>query len=394
MAPFPPVSFFLADAASPVRAGSRRWKAPLPLERRCALGGDAAPGAQTAVCYGDYFLAAADFLRRLGRGALAAAAAKITGEHASAEVLRQIRIFLEKHGAFYHPARVALLFDDQTVSLVLNVAVSEPGRRRIDREYRLLGALAARHGQWLPRIFGSGSGRTGRGEAIPMFLGEWFEGFCEFHLTGDGGRTVLWDPQAGARTVSAEQRKDMYRGAARILGDLYDPPTGAGLHPWHHGAGDFVARIEDGAAALRLITVRGYSAALPPAAAAEQMLRQMLAAFLHLSMRTRIDRADGTGDLLWADAAAVEPTLVGFVEALAEKAPIPGYPDSVASLFLELLGAMPAGVIAALAEESVEGFGPETEEAGLARRRLQTHVGELAVAVRGLCSSGVRDFLT
>jgi len=354
------------------------------VKRRQVPGGEALAGSRNVFRYGDYFSAAADFLRRLGRGALAAAAAKITGEDTGAEVLRQIRIFLEKHGAFYHPARVALLFDDRTVSLVLNVAVSEPGRRRIDREYRLLGALAARHGQWLPQIFGSGSGRTGCGEAIPMFLGEWFEGFCEFHLTGDGGRTVLWDPQAGARTVSAEQRKSMYRGAARILGDFYDPPTGAGLLPWHHGAGDFVARIEDGAAALRLITVRGYPSTLPPAATAEQMLRQMLVAFTHLSIRTRIDRADGTGELLWADAAAVEPTLVGFVEALAEKASIPGYPDSVATLFLELLVALPADALGALAEESIDGFGPDTDEAGLARRRLTSHVGELAEAVRRL----------
>jgi hypothetical protein len=363
------------------------------LNRRDAPGGEASAGSPNAFRYGDYFAAAADFLRRLGRGALAAAAEKITGEDTGAEVLRQIRIFLEKHGALYHPARVTLLFDDKTVSLVLNVAVSEPGRRCIEGEYALLGALSARHGQWLPRIFGIGSGRTDRGEAIPMFLGEWFEGFCEFHLTGDGDRTVLWDPQTGARTVSADLRRDIYRGAARILGDFYDLPTGAGLLPWHHGAGDFVARIENGAAALRLITVRGYPSTLPPAAAAEQMLRRMLVAFLHLSMRTRIDRADGTGDLLWADAAAVEPTLVGFVEALAEKSPVPGYPDSVATLFLELLRALPADALGALAEESIDGFGPGSDEAGLARRRLTRHVGELAEAVRRLGVRGLRDSL-
>jgi hypothetical protein len=224
-----------------------------------------------------------------------------------------------------------------------------------------------------------------------MFLGEWFEGFYEFHLAGEGDRTVLWDPKTGVRPISAAQRRDIYRGTARIFGDCYEVQTGAFLHPWHHGAGDFVARVEKDAAALRLITVRGYPCSLAGVASAEQMLRQMLAAFLDLSMRTRIDREDGTGELLWADSAAVEPTLIGFVEALAEKPPMPGYPGSLALLFLELLGALPTDALATLSEASIERFGPDTEAADLARRRLQTHVRELSAAVRGLSAAGPPD---
>ena len=54
----------------------------------------------------------------------------------------------------------------------------------------------------------------------------------------------------------------VYREAARILTLYYDVGSGAAIGPWHHAAGDFVARVSpDGRVAVRCITVRGYGAA-------------------------------------------------------------------------------------------------------------------------------------
>jgi hypothetical protein len=218
-----------------------------------------------------------------------------------------------------------------------------------------------------------------------MFLAEWFEGFCEFHLTGDGSRTVIWDPESGPLPVGDWQRREIYRGVARILGGYYQPESGTRIHPWHHGAGDFIARFKEGGVSLRLVTVRGYpAAATGEVGESEWILRTLLAAFLHLSFRTRIDRADGTGDLLWADSAAVEPTLIGFVEALADKPPIPGDSEPLSMLLLNLLDTLPERALHALAEETLDGFVSGAAEIDLARRHLPAHVHDLKAAVRAL----------
>jgi hypothetical protein len=391
MAPFPPLRFFLADEQTPVPPAGRRWTDSIPLGRE-ALSDGTPPLLSDDIRYGDYFTAAADFLRHVGTGPLASAAAGISGRPFPPQALRQIRIFLEKHGALYHPARVAADFDGGSVSLALNVALTQAGQRCMETEVPLLGMLSQRYGRWLPKLFHSGWGKTSAGRALPMFLAEWFDGFCEFHLSGSGDRTVIWDPATGSRMASEEQRRELYRGIARIWTDYYQLETGARIHPWHHAAGDFVARLNEKGADLRLITVRGYPATIQgEGAGPEQMLRELMVAFFDLSLRTRIDRDEGTGDLLWADDGAVEPTLVGAAEALADKPAVPGIEEPASTMLIEMLAALPETHLAALAREAAEsGFSRASPEFDLIGRHLAAHADRVAWAAKSLAGSGER----
>ncbi len=369
--------------------GGRRWTDRIPLKRKALIDSPSLLPFED-IPYREYFTAAAGFLQNLGAGSLASAAEAVTGRPVTPETLRQIRIFLEKHGAFYHPARVELDFGGETVLLALNVALSQEGMRCMDAEIPLLGMLSRQNGRWLPKLLYAGSGKTASGRPFPMFLTEWFAGFCEFHLDGGGDRTVIWDPATGPRPATENQRRDLYRGIARIWADYYRLETGARIHPWHHGAGDFVARVDSREVDLRLVTVRGYPAAVRKEdAGRDRMLRELLLAFFDLSLRTRIDRSEGVGDLIWADDGAVEPTLIGVVEALAEKPAVPGLGDPPEQLLIQILAALSESQLAELAREAAAvGFFSRSPEFELIGRHLAAHAGRLATAARGLAGHG------
>lgn len=385
MLPFPPLAFFLADERTPVPPGGRRWADRIPLGRKTLVDGTS-PLFLEAVRYGDYFTAAADFLKDLGAGPLASAATAVTGRPEPAGALCQIRIFLEKHGAFYHPARVELDFGGGAVSLALNVALTKEGVRCMKTEVPLLGMLLRRQKRWLPRLFAAGSGKTASGQPFPMFLAEWFDGFCEFHLAGGGDRTVIWDPASGPRPAGENQRRELYRGIARIWADYYQLETGARIHPWHHAAGDFIARADKRGVELRLITIRGYPATVHGGGAGpERIFRELLAAFFDLSLRTRIDRNQGTGDLIWADDGVVEPTLIGAVEALEDKPAVSGLADPPGQMLIEILAALAEAQLSALAWEAAQnGFFPGSPELDLIGRHLAAHAGRVGSAAKGL----------
>ena len=149
------------------------------------------------------------------------------------EQIRQVDIFLEKHGIFYHPARVEVTLKngynshvrppDTTKSeglgsskhedfhtkqhFVLNTAISPQGLALIHREYALLQQLGApshhRNGvgqKFLPRVFGAKS-HFCRGMEIAFLLGEWFEGFHEFHLTDSPPRIQTTKPSISGRAT-------------------------------------------------------------------------------------------------------------------------------------------------------------------------------------------------
>ena len=81
-----------------------------------------------------------------------------------------------------------------------------------------------------------------------MFLGDWFDGFHEFHLTqqadSDELAMVVWDGATARCLLSEKQAMDLYRKTAMILTACYDPITLCQIFPWHHAAGDFVVRVE------------------------------------------------------------------------------------------------------------------------------------------------------
>ncbi len=297
------------------------WCAPLPLKR------PGAPVAASSVCYGDYFSSIQSFLTAdHGQDLFRALSLSLDREVAWADI-DDIQICIQKHGAFYHPARVTVLMEAAAVAFVVNVAVSPEGQVGLQREFDHLNRLNDMFSQrYVPLVYhrGMGYGR-GNGRCFPMFLGEWLSGYHEFHVASvkEGPQYIqVWDSEK-SQLRSPDRKALLYRRASEILTHYYHPETFEQIFPWHHGAGDFVVRFQDDDLDLRLISVRGY-APLVDADASDPVaiLEAMLRFFLHLSLRMRIDRVDGTGDLVWLDETAVKGTISGFFDGLAQKGEI------------------------------------------------------------------------
>ena len=58
------------------------------------------------ISHGDYFTAVRNFLEQDGYEIITRAVSQQTRRDITSEEIEEIRIFLEKHGEFYHPARI------------------------------------------------------------------------------------------------------------------------------------------------------------------------------------------------------------------------------------------------------------------------------------------------
>ena len=362
--------YFLETAGQPITPGHPAWAAPLPVSRT------AQPGART---YGDYFLGVRAFFETTGREAAAQALRQQGLEPDPAEW----RIFLVKHGEHYHPARVEADGAGGTGEWVVNVAVSDAGRELMRREHANLAALAGRPRRFLPEVYGWAEVECRPGVRMGMLLGEWFDGYHEFHLTrtADGGRgVILWDGEGGNRLLSPSQVVSVYRQAAHILTSYLDLEGFEAIGGWHHAAGDFVVRDGPGAIDVRLVTVREYRPLFgSPPPDLEGLLNACLVFLLQISLRTRLDRLDGTGDMAWSGPEAVGATVDGVQAALAEKP----FPEELPLPFIELFGRFLARCSAELLEGLCAGvvarsFAPGSAERVLARAGLSEHVRLLA----------------
>ncbi len=297
------------------------WCAPLPLKR------PGAPVVASSICYGDYFSSIQSFLTAdHGRGLFRALSIHQNREILWADI-DDIQICIQKHGAFYHPARVTVLVEGAAIAFVVNVAVSPEGQVGLQREFDHLNRLNDMFSQrYVPLVYHRGMGYSqGRHHRFSMFLGEWLSGYHEFHVAPfvDEPQFIqIWDAEQ-SQLRSPDRKALLYRRASEILTHYYHPETFEQIFPWHHGAGDFVVRFQDDDLDLRLISVRGYTP-LVEADGADPIviLEAMLRFFLHLSLRMRIDRVDGTGDLVWLDETAVKGTISGFFDGLAQKGEI------------------------------------------------------------------------
>ena len=85
---------------------------------------------------------------------------------------------------------------------------------------------------------------------------------------------------------------------AAILTGYFDTRSFAQIYPWHPAAGDFIARIAGDGVAVRLVAARQYGPLVgPPDLPPEEAL---LFFFLNLTLRLRVDRLDGVGEVAWA----------------------------------------------------------------------------------------------
>jgi hypothetical protein len=99
---------------------------------------------------------------------------------------------------------------------------------------------------------------------------------------------------------------------------------------------------------------------------------------LNLSIRTRLDRLDGTGEMAWSDPVAVEATVAGMLAGLAEKPPPFELPLPFTQLFRRYLANCSAEDLLDLCNGIAATYPPEAPET--------LHKG----AARGACRRAVR----
>lgn len=364
-------SFFLYHRDRPVREGDENWKRPVPVNRKHHS------SRASSVSCGDYFQAVEDFLRTDHFRAMAPAFSERLGQAFSPDEIRAVRICLEKHGEFYHPSRVEAEAQGITVPFAVNVAISESGRACIEREYRLLSGFPF---SFVPKVWKLGSGTCAAGMNFPMFVGEWFEGFHEFHISSvpdEKQQTVVWAPE-GRFFLTQEQARDICRQISMILTLCYNIETFEHIFPWHHAAGDFVAKIGNSHAEVKLVTIRQYAPLVniqPEKADESDLVYALLLFLIKLSFHTRVDRREGTGDLVWADDTVVGPTLEGFFQGLRQKGP--PFSDALPPFFLRYVLSFSEKKILETAFDIADGYPAQSPELPLIRRNLESHVKTL-----------------
>jgi len=234
------------------------------------------------------------------------------------DTIQKIIIQAEKHGAFYHPARIEVHTKKNRFVFGVNVATEKEKAVWLKREYKLLNTLHHKFPYpYLPKVYVLADLND-----MTLALVEWFEDYHEFHLTLDKNKQtqiVLWDFKRGYRYLSKREAFTLFQEIAYILSLYYDFSSFAQIYPWHHAAGDFIVRA-DTEIKVRLTTVRGYGAFMEFLSQEEvNPILALIYFFLNLSLRIRLDRFDGVGKIGLFDPFYLKGVLVGFFKTMQER---------------------------------------------------------------------------
>lgn len=375
----PEISYFLYHAENHVTSRSKIWTSPLPLHlERSHSKPDAK--SDTLTSYGDYFQIVRKLLEKDRFELLTAAISHRTLRKINPEEIKKISVCLEKHGAFYHAARIEVILKDFCLTFVLNLAISEAGRNCIEKEYHALEKLnPIIQKSLLPKVYGRTEIRLKGNQKAGMFLGEWFDGYHEFHISrdpADGTHKIrLWDPEHQAFYLSPEQSMEVYRQASWILTCCYNVETTEQIFSWHHASGDFIVKVENHSIDVKLITVRRYDAALKDMDKdTKVILNALLVFFLNLTIRMRLDRIDGVGEIIWSDDLAVSGTIKGFFESLAQKPPTDLLPGPIDTCFKFYLQSCSFPELFEISQAIANAYHRLTPERPVVKRCLEAHL--------------------
>jgi hypothetical protein len=374
----PEMIFSVSDPGHVVDEQSELWSRYLPANRHP---GDTESSAATV---GDYFIAAARFLKADDFRIITASALDITGRSIQSGSLERIEICLVKHGTFYHPSCVHVVSrEGYSFDLALNLAVSPEGKACIDRECDALERLRNRSGD-VPAVYGAGAVAIGDDVETAMFAARWFGGYHEFHLTrkNDQQKIVVWDDTDGHGFLTDNEEADLYEKAAFIMTCCYNPLTCEQIQPWHHAAGDFVLHRDSGGLDLKLITVRQYTSFFEePPEDEETIIDALLIFLINLSIRMRLDREEGIGETLWASDRAVAGTVRGFWKGLdhlcAEKRLDPSIRDSFQAMSLSVADEE----LKDLATLLIRSYHPQSPDLPVIMGHLDEHIHALGRAL-------------
>jgi hypothetical protein len=335
---------------------------------------------------GDYFKALQWFLLESPSEPLLKALRQRAGSRVSHGDIQEIRILSEKHGAFYHVSRIKVLLGQRWDTFALVAAISPIGKDSLRREFEILEMLNAFFCcSYLPEVFTWGEVSVPKQvpfETWGMLLQEWFADYHEWHLLpGDGNKQclVLWDLQRGYRQLEGETVLQVFRQTAKILTLYYDIRAFRQIHPWHHGAGDFVVRERDGIVDVKLTTVRGYDALGNFGQPGEDhLLTALVFFFLGLTLKIRIDKRDGTGEPVFAGRDVLKGVVEGFLEALRIKEREGLYPLGNPEELAALLKSFSEKEIITLMDAVLEIQTPEDPaDLALLRTNLEGHAADV-----------------
>ncbi|MDI6889464.1 MAG: hypothetical protein QMC83_00775 [Thermodesulfovibrionales bacterium] len=337
----PPIRYLVSSPYGDIPADKNKWH--LPLE-----------GDTLKTPYKIYFQSIKDFIVQGKFKPLLGAASKKLGREIRLAEVNEVIVRSEKHGFLYHPASIEVILKQGRVNPVrkgralneaglsngvkfgLNVAISEVGKGWLREEFSVLMRLNTKFNlPYLPEPY-----FFGELNAMSFLLEDWFEGYHEFHISRDkdgAQRLKLWDFDHGYKYLSSEQSFELYKQASKILTLYYDLKDFSQILHWHHAAGDFVVKLESTKIDVRLTTARRYEPLM--------ILREkdpvnpflgLFSFFLNLTIRMRLDKLNGMGEVVWADDICLEAAVKGFLEALNLKEELKHYIGS-AEDFLRLL---------------------------------------------------------
>jgi hypothetical protein len=392
----PRFKFFLSSRNNPVREGDFVWSTPIPLSRHPS-DRTFEPDSDIFINHGDYYTAARNFLQKDRYAIITQTVSQYLYRNITADEIEEIRIFLDKHGEFYHPAKVEAVLQAVKIPFVLNVAVTDVGKQYAQREYRLLKRLNTQYpDSFIPKVYALDSVFTKMDQVeTRMFLGEWFEGFNEFHMSLDPSdgkcKIIVWDHEHGNFFLTPHQTMELYRQAAKILTYYYNVETFEQIFSWHHAAGDFVLTCQKDDIELKLVTVRQYRSMFENTIVSESIkpdseliLEALLVFFLNMAIKMRIDRLDGVGDIVWSDDSALKGILKGFFEALALKPEISVFEEPLNDGFRQHLLSCSHADFFDLNHAIVHTYPLKAPEVPVIRQHLEKHVEGLYNSIRQL----------
>jgi hypothetical protein len=382
----PTFTFALSPEGPALTPQSDLWSASVPGSRHDVGRSQAGGALDGSMTYGDYFTAARHFLSRDRCAHLCDAAGKTTGREVTLEDLRRVSVYLVKYGAFYHPAYVVAEVGECRLPFVLNVAVSSKGHRMIAREHQSLTYLNHRFGKpYWPRAFGLGAGLDADGRPIPMFLGQWLEGYHEFHLSGacpESRHVVVWDTARGHLRLSHDQVLSCLRRAACILTQAYNPLTFDAIRRWHPAAGDFVVALNEDQISVRMIAVRDYAPIIedrePDVAA---MLEGLLLFLMEISLKLRLDRLDGIGRIVCHNRQVVSAICDGFFQGVSAIAPVYGLPGDFDATVRAFIALHDTELLRSVASSILRNTSAAAGERDLLQHEMEGHLSAFLRAV-------------
>ncbi|MDI6798249.1 MAG: hypothetical protein QMD09_14975, partial [Desulfatibacillaceae bacterium] len=315
-------------------------------------------------------------------GIVRRAAEEMSGAGKPCNAISSLCLVAEKHGAFYHPARVEALTNLGKINLCANVAISQAGRSLAPVEYQTLLALHSNFAQhFTPRVLGA-AGNPHDGPCL--FLAQWFEGYCEYHLydckDNKPPRMRVWDMEQGPWFLNRDDAEKTVFREALILGYYYDPASFAQVFPWHLAAGDFVMHKGPKGPEIKLITARGRAALFESDDKDPQTVFLALLFFLvNLTLRLRLDRHDGTGQWLFYDETAVYRALKGCLAGLALREAETGE-DFVAGA-VNFLKSLSLDDLLEAGQALLDACNPEAPDLALLQQNLVAHSKALYKAI-------------